>query len=66
LPIGDNFTMGVDDAILAADFVSCDTVLGYHYDTFGYIEIDHALAIQKFKDSGKKLHLLEIGESISV
>lgn len=66
LPIGDNFTMGVDDAIVAADFVACNTVLGYHYDTFGYIEIDHELALQKFKDAGKKLHLLEIGEEIGL
>lgn len=66
LSIGDNFTMGVDDAILAADFVECDTVLGYHYDTFGYIEIDHNLALKKFKDSSKKLHLLEIGEGITI
>lgn len=66
LPIGDNFTMGVDDAIIAADFVSCETVLGYHYDTFGYIEIDHALALQKFKAADKKLHLLAIGESMTI
>ena len=66
LPIGDNFTMGVDDAILAADFVNCNTVLGYHYDTFGYIEIDHDMALQKFKTASKKLHLLEIGQYITL
>lgn len=65
LPIGDNFTMGVDDALLAAGFVECKNILGYHYDTFGYIEINHDEAIQKFEKSGKKLHLLEIGESIT-
>src|SRR5699024_2737785 len=41
LPIGDNFTMDVDDAIIASDFIECDRVLGCHYDTFGFIEIDH-------------------------
>lgn len=66
LPIGDNFTMGIDDAVLAADFVACDKILGYHFDTFGYIEIDHGLALKKFSDSGKKLHLLEIGDSITI
>ena len=66
LPIGDNFTMGVDDAVIAAQFVECDKVLGYHYDTFGYIEIDHAQAKSKFEQAGKKLHLLEIGESITI
>lgn len=66
LPIGDNFTMGVDDAIIASDFVDCDKVLGVHYDTFGYIEIDHDEAKRKFYDADKDLMLLEIGESIEL
>jgi L-ascorbate metabolism protein UlaG (beta-lactamase superfamily) len=64
LPIGDNFTMDVDDAIIASDFVDCDKVLGCHFDTFGYIVIDHNEAKKKFFDAGKDLMLLEIGESI--
>ncbi len=66
LPIGDNFTMGVEDAIVASDFVECDKVLGCHYDTFGYIEIDHEEAKRKFFDEGKDLMLLEIGESLEL
>ncbi|ADY30510.1 metal-dependent hydrolase [Cellulophaga lytica] len=66
LPIGDNFTMGVDDAIIASDFIECNTILGYHFDTFGFIEIDEAKAIEKFKASGKLLHLLPIGNSLTV
>ena len=41
LPIGDNFTMDVNDAIKAAEFVNTTTVVGIHYDTFGYIKINH-------------------------
>lgn len=66
LPIGDNFTMGVDEAILASDFIACDTVLGYHYDTFGYIKINHEEAKAKFLKEDKKLHLLDIGKSILI
>lgn len=66
LPIGNNFTMDVEDAIIASDFVECDKVLGYHYDTFGYIEINHEEAIRKFFDKGKDLMLLPIGESIEL
>jgi len=66
LPIGDNFTMGIDDAILASDFVECDKVLGCHFDTFGYIEIDHEEAKRKFFDHGKDLMLLSIGDSIEL
>lgn len=65
-PIGDNFTMDIEDAILASDFVECDKILGYHYDTFGYIKIDHKEAIQRFFDKGKDLMLLEIGDSIEL
>lgn len=66
LPIGDNFTMGVEDAILASDFVDCDKILGCHYDTFGFIEIDHEEAKKKFFEKGKDLMLLEIGESLDL
>ncbi len=66
LPIGSNFTMDVDDAIIAADFVQCDKVLGYHYDTFGYIKIDHDNAKKKFFDAGKDLMLLPIGDSLTL
>jgi L-ascorbate metabolism protein UlaG (beta-lactamase superfamily) len=66
LPIGDNFTMDVEDAIIASDFVECDKILGYHFDTFGYIEIDHKEAVKKFFDAGKDLMLLEIGASIEI
>ena len=66
LPIGDNFTMDIEDAIIASDFIECDKILGYHYDTFGYIKINHDEAIRKFFDKGKDLMLLEIGESIEL
>jgi L-ascorbate metabolism protein UlaG (beta-lactamase superfamily) len=66
LPIGDNFTMGVDDAILASDFIKCSNIIGMHFDTFGFIKIDHEEAIQKFEAAGKSLRLLNIGESIEL
>ena len=66
LPIGDNFTMGVADAVIASDYIKCDKVLGYHYDTFGYIEIDHQVAKAKFDSAGKTLHLLKIGGSLEI
>ncbi|MEL1244351.1 metal-dependent hydrolase [Flavobacterium sp. DGU11] len=66
LPIGSNFTMDVEDAIIASDFLECDKILGYHYDTFGYIKINHEESIKKFFDKGKDLMLLPIGESIEL
>ena len=65
-PIGNNFTMDLDDAIMAADFVECDKILGCHYDTFGFIVVNHDEAKKKFFDAGKDLMLLEIGASIKL
>lgn len=64
LPIGDNFTMGVDDAIIASDMIQCDRIIGMHYDTFGYIEIDKTAAKEKFQSNNKTLELISIGDSI--
>ena len=66
LPIGDNFTMGYADAIEAAKMIDCKNVVGVHYDTFGFIKIDHAKAIKSFEEAGCKLHLPKIGETISI
>jgi len=64
LPIGDNFTMGPEDAAVAAEFIQCDKVMGVHYDTFPYIKIDHERAKKVFSDAGKELILAEVGQSI--
>jgi L-ascorbate metabolism protein UlaG (beta-lactamase superfamily) len=66
LCIGGNFTMDVDDAITAASLIRCDRIIGMHYDTFGYIVIDHEAARDKFRDAGKKLELPGIGETIKL
>jgi L-ascorbate metabolism protein UlaG (beta-lactamase superfamily) len=63
LPIGDNFTMGVDNAIIAADFIKCRKIIGMHYDTFGYIKVDKEQAIKKFENAGNSLTLFNIGET---
>ncbi len=63
LCIGGNFTMGMRDAIRAAEFINCNEILGVHYDTFPEIKIDHLDAQQKFRASGRTLHLLQVKES---
>ena len=66
LPIGDNFTMGSADAIEAAKMINCNEILGVHYDTFGYIVIDHEKTKKMFADAGLTLHLPGIGKTISL
>ncbi len=65
-PLGNNFTMGIENAIIAADYIKCDTIIGLHYNTFGSIMIDPAEAIDKFWRAGKDLLLPSIGETIDV
>ncbi len=65
LPIGDNFTMGIDNAIIATDFINCGDIIGMHYDTFGFIKIDQEDAKFKFRRAGRNLTLLAIGETIT-
>lgn len=66
LPIGDNFTMGYEDAAIAAEFIECDKIIGCHYDTFGYIKIDKNKAKAAFAKKGKELILLDIESSIEL
>jgi len=66
LPIGDNFTMGFESAVIASEFIECDNIMGYHYDTFGYIEIDHDKAKNAFSTADKELILLPIGDSVQI
>lgn len=66
LPIGDNYTMGVDNAIIACDFIKCDHVIGMHYNTFDTIKINTAEALNKFAMAGKKLVLMEIGQTLQL
>jgi len=65
LCIGDNFTMGIDDAIKAAEFVRCHDILGLHYNTFPPIKIDPSAAVEKFRAAQQRLHLLLPGETHS-
>jgi L-ascorbate metabolism protein UlaG (beta-lactamase superfamily) len=65
LPIGDNFTMGPENAIIACDFINCSDIIGMHYDTFGFIKIDQNEAKNKFDRAGKNLTLMKIGETIT-
>lgn len=66
MPIGGNYTMDIDDAVMAAEMVGCDKVIGVHFDTFADIRIDHEGAKEKFKATGKELILPIIGDTITL
>jgi L-ascorbate metabolism protein UlaG (beta-lactamase superfamily) len=66
LPIGGNYTMDVDDALIATKLINCDKVIGVHYNTFPVIEIDTEEAVAKFHRENKQLYLPAIGETIEL
>ncbi len=66
LPIGDNFTMDIHDALVAADFVQVDKFIGMHYDTFPYIKIDEDEVKEVAQMAGKEVILMEIGQTINL
>jgi L-ascorbate metabolism protein UlaG (beta-lactamase superfamily) len=66
LPIGNNFTMDIYDAIDAARMLGTTTVVGMHYDTFAPIKINHEEAHRAFQTAGIHLHLMKIGDSIEI
>jgi L-ascorbate metabolism protein UlaG (beta-lactamase superfamily) len=65
-PIGDFFTMGIDDALRAAEFVGVRKIVGVHYDTFPPIKLDHAACVKAAQAAGKELLLPKIGETIEL
>lgn len=66
LPIGDHFTMGVADAIEAAQLMGVSTVVGIHFNTFPPITIDTQAAIEAFAQAKINLLLPGIGETIQL
>lgn len=66
LPIGDNFTMDAKDAARAAQMVQTKKVIGIHYDTFGFIEIDEHKAKQEFSVHGIECILPAINTSFEI
>lgn len=66
LPIGDNFTMGKEEALMASDFIECQTIVGCHYNTFPPISILPNDVQKYFANNKKSLLLPKIGECLSL
>jgi L-ascorbate metabolism protein UlaG (beta-lactamase superfamily) len=67
LPIGDNFTMGPEDAVRAVGFLQPKSAILMHYNTFGLITQDaQAVADAVKKRTGAIPLLLKPGETLIV
>ncbi|MNG32268.1 hypothetical protein D3C84_1182350 [compost metagenome] len=58
--------MGVEEAIEASKLVGVTKILGVHYDTFGFIVMDHQKAEESFKNENLHLYLPKIGATIDI
>jgi L-ascorbate metabolism protein UlaG (beta-lactamase superfamily) len=66
LPIGDNFTMNITDAVKAAELVKPKTAIPMHYNTFPVIKADPNEFKQKVEAIGIKSRVLQYGEEIQL
>ncbi len=66
LPIGDNFTMGIDDAVKATEFLNAAVSIPMHYNTFPYIEVDPNEFIEKVGAQGRRAVLVNPGGSYEI
>lgn len=66
LPVGGHFTMDVSDAVICADWVGTNKIVGMHFDTFPPLIINHDVAKAEAQAAGKELLLLRIGQTIEL
>ena len=65
LPIGDNFTMGPEDAVKAVEFLHPRFVVPMHYATFDVLEQDAQGFVEKAKGLACQVLVMQIGETKS-
>ncbi|NMA02854.1 MAG: metal-dependent hydrolase [Clostridia bacterium] len=66
LPIGDNFVMGIDDAVEAVKMLKPNIVVPMHYDTFEVIKQDPNKFKDKVEDLGFNCRVLQVGEDLII
>ncbi|KAB2909560.1 MAG: metal-dependent hydrolase [Ignavibacteriales bacterium] len=66
IPIGDNFTMGIDDAIVAVGFINPKVTIPIHFNTFPVIENDPQEFKRKLESVNKQCRVLYYGEEITI
>jgi L-ascorbate metabolism protein UlaG (beta-lactamase superfamily) len=66
LPIGDHYTMGPEDALLAAKWFGAKVVVPVHYNSFPPIRQDAEAFAKKVEAQGQKGKVLAPGEKFEV
>jgi L-ascorbate metabolism protein UlaG (beta-lactamase superfamily) len=66
LPIGDNFTMGITDAVKAVELADPQVAIPMHYNTFPVIEADPHEFRRQVESIGKKAIVMDFGAEIEI
>ncbi len=66
LPIGDNFTMGITDAVKAVELTKPDVAIPIHYNTFPVIEANPNEFQRRLQAMGRKCIVMDFGEEIEL
>ena len=66
LPVGDIYTMGPEDALIAGEWVNAKNIVAMHFDTFPVIKIEKEKAAGLKNKAGKGFTFMEIGQTITV
>ena len=66
LPIGGTFTMDVEQAAIAAQWIGASKVIPMHYNTFDAIAADVSKFVESIKEQGKEPIVMPVGECIEI
>ncbi|MGF7048282.1 L-ascorbate metabolism protein UlaG (beta-lactamase superfamily) [Paenibacillus sp. DS2015] len=66
IPIGDKYTMGVEDALQAAEWYNAKMIVPVHYNTFPLIQQDAQAFVQQLEEKGLQGRVLKPGEAIEL
>ena len=66
LPIGDNYTMGINDAVKAVELTNPKVAIPMHFNTFPIIKSDPHLFKKNLEEKGFKCKIMDYGEEIEL
>ncbi|HKW15133.1 MAG TPA: metal-dependent hydrolase [Candidatus Krumholzibacteria bacterium] len=66
IPIGDNYTMGIDDAVRACEMIRAKLHVPMHFNTFPVVKVDGNDFIRKVEGKGMKARVVEAGKAFEI
>ena len=64
LPIGGQFTMDIEHAIIASEWLGVSGVIPMHYNTFDAISVDITEFERLIREKGKLPLILKVGQTL--